>query len=265
MTDDPGAAPAREPSATRLDAVIARVDPPPEVDAATSVTLGDLGRYLTRWERLSGGHNARRPVLLTSGSAAPGVLHDLRTLHLPAGSDEGYVDATLAAVDRAVDGGADAFILCDSTEPSTATRAAAGLLTNADAAAVTGHEADDEVWMTCAAAIRDQMRHARPLRGAPVEMLAALAADDVGPLAIALVGAAARRVPVILDGTTSLTAALVAMRLAHRGRGWWFASHRPDDPAAGMALGRLDLEPLVDLGLRRGGVGSLLVLRLLQP
>ncbi len=265
MTADRADAADEKSEATALDAAIARVDPPPEVDAAANIGDGDLGRCLARWAALGGGTRPQQPVLLAPGTAAPGVHHDLRTMHLPTGSDEGYVDATLAAVDRAVDGGADAFVLCDPTEPTTATRAAAGLLTNADAAAVTGLDADDDSWMACAGAIRDQMRRARPLRGTPLEMLAVLHADDVGPLAVALVGAAARRVPVLLDGTTSLTAALVAMRLAHRGRGWWFASHRPEDPAAGMALGRLDLEPLVDLGLRRGGVGSLLVLRLLVP
>lgn len=257
MTDDP--------AVTALDAAIARVDPPPDVDGPSHTGHGALGRYLARWEALGGGSRPQRPVLLAPGTATPGVLHELRTVHLLTGGDEGYVDVTLATVDRAVDEGADAFVVCDPTEPSIATRAAAGLLTNADAAAVTGHEADDEAWMSCAGAIRDLMRHARPLRAAPLEMLAALAADDVGPLTAALVGAAARRVPVILDGTTSLTAALAAMRLAHRGRGWWFASHRPDDPAAAMALARLDLAPLVDLGLRRGGVGSLLTLRLLDP
>ncbi len=265
MTADRADAGEQQPEPTALEMTIARVDPPPEIDDTASISDGDLGRYLARWAALAGGARPQQPVLFAPGTAAPAVHHDLRAVHLLPGSDEGYVDATLAAVDRVVDGGADAIVLCDPTEPSIATRAAAGLLTNADAAAVSGHDGDHDSWMVCAGAIRDQMRHARPLRGTPLEMLAALADDDVGPLAIALVGAAARRVPVLLDGTTSLTAALVAMRLAHRGRGWWFASHRPDDPAAGMALGRLDLEPLVGLGLRRGGVGSLLVLRLLDP
>lgn len=249
-----------------LDAVIARVDPPPEHAPASGPALGRFGRFLDGWELLGGASRPQRPILLHLRGAAAGVAHDLRTEVLPSAAEApDYVSHVIDLIDRLVDEGADAFVLCDPEEPTVSTRATIGLLTQSDAVGVTGHDTDDVRWMAQAGGIRDAMRRGRPQRGTPLLMVRELDVEHIGVAAVALVCAAARRVPVLLDGTTSLAAALVAMRLAYRGRGWWLATHRPDDPAATAALTRLDLEPLVDLGLRRGGVGSLLVLRMVAP
>ena len=57
-------------------------------------------------------------------------------------------------------------------------------------------------------------------------------------------------------------AALVADRLAPGARAWWLAGHRSTEPAATAALAALDLEPVLDLGLRLGeGTGALLAER----
>jgi len=259
---------ADTPLSSDLEAVIARVDPPSDPAATGDPTLGRFGRFLARWDDLGGGTRPSHPVLVHGPGDAPGVSHGLRTECLPAARSDAHSDAftsTTTLVDRLVDAGVDALVLCDPAATAMSTRAAIGLLTQSDAVAVTGPDADDARWMLEAGAIRDAMRYARPHRGEPLTMLRALDAEQIGVTAVALVSAAARRVPVLLDGTTSLAAALVAMRLAYRGRGWWCASHRPDDPAATAALTRLDLDPLVDLGLRRGGVGAPLVMRILTP
>jgi len=79
------------------------------------------------------------------------------------------------------------------------------------------------------------------------------------------VQAAGRRTPVVLDGVVSGAAALVAHRVAFRSALWWVAGHRSVEPAHGLALDRLGLTPVLDLGLRLGeGTGALLALPILR-
>jgi len=70
---------------------------------------------------------------------------------------------------------------------------------------------------------------------------------------------------VVLDGVVSAAAALVAQRIAFRSSGWWVVAHRTGDPAQELALDRLSLEPLLDLGIQVGeGVGAMAAVPLLQ-
>ena len=80
-----------------------------------------------------------------------------------------------------------------------------------------------------------------------------------------LAQAAVRRTPVILDGVVVTAAALVANDLAPGAVSWWVAGHKSPEPAHALALRRLDLEPLLDLGLRLGeGSGATLALPLVR-
>jgi nicotinate-nucleotide--dimethylbenzimidazole phosphoribosyltransferase len=98
-----------------------------------------------------------------------------------------------------------------------------------------------------------------------VDLLAEVAGPDIAAMSGFLLQAAARRTPVLLDGVVSGAAALVAHRLGYRSRSWWVAGHRSTEPAHAAALDRLDLEPLVDFGLRLGeGTGALVALPLLR-
>ena len=52
--------------------------------------------------------------------------------------------------------------------------------------------------------------------------------------------------------------------IAFRSRAWWLAGTRSTEPAQRAALERLDLDPLVDYGLRLGeGTGALVALPVL--
>jgi len=60
-------------------------------------------------------------------------------------------------------------------------------------------------------------------------------------------------------------AALVGDRLAPGARSWWQAGHRSTEPAHILALQQLNLEPIVDLGLRLGeGTGAAVALPVLR-
>ncbi len=57
----------------------------------------------------------------------------------------------------------------------------------------------------------------------------------------------------------------LADRIAYRGRLWWLAGHRSTEPAHTISLDRLQLDPVVDFGLRLGeGTGALLALPILR-
>jgi nicotinate-nucleotide--dimethylbenzimidazole phosphoribosyltransferase len=100
---------------------------------------------------------------------------------------------------------------------------------------------------------------ARPVTGDPVETLASLGGFEHAGIVGFLLGAATRRLPVILDGVISGSAALVAAALAPRVLGYCFAGHRSVEPGHAVALAQLGLRPLVDLDLRLGeGTGAVL-------
>jgi nicotinate-nucleotide--dimethylbenzimidazole phosphoribosyltransferase len=99
----------------------------------------------------------------------------------------------------------------------------------------------------------------------PVGVLAAFGGFEHAAVAGFILGAAALRVPVILDGVISGAAALAAAALAPDVTAACFAGHRSAEPGHAIALSYLGLSPLVDLGLRLGeGTGALLALPLVQ-
>ena len=181
-------------------------------------------------------------------------------------------EAALAAgariADEEVDAGADLLVPGDMGIGNTTPAAALiGLLTGQDPASVVGRGTgiDDATWMRKTAAVRDAMRRGRPAMGDPVAVLATVGGADIAAMTGFLLGAAARRTPVLLDGVVSGAAALVAQRLAYRAPRWFLAGHRSTEPAHGFALTRLDLDPLLDLGMRLGeGSGALVALPLLR-
>ena len=99
----------------------------------------------------------------------------------------------------------------------------------------------------------------------PVGVLAAFGGFEHAALAGFILGAAALRVPVILDGVIAGAAALAAVALAPDAVAACFAGHLSAEPGHAVTLSYLGLRPLVDLGLRLGeGTGAVLALPLVQ-
>jgi nicotinate-nucleotide--dimethylbenzimidazole phosphoribosyltransferase len=95
----------------------------------------------------------------------------------------------------------------------------------------------------------------------PVGVLAAFGGLEHAALAGFILGAAALRVPVILDGVIAGAAALAAHALAPDAIGCCVAGHRSVEPGHAATLDHLGLRPLIDLELRLGeGTGALLAL-----
>jgi nicotinate-nucleotide--dimethylbenzimidazole phosphoribosyltransferase len=150
---------------------------------------------------------------------------------------------------------------------TTASAALICAFTGADPASATGHGTGIDA-ATYAKKIdiicRGLARH-QPDAADPVGVLAAFGGFEHAALAGFILGAAALRVPVILDGVIAGAAALAAAALAPDAVAACFAGHRSVEPGHAIALDHLGLRPLVDLGLRLGeGTGAVLALPLVQ-
>ncbi|MCU1665420.1 MAG: nicotinate-nucleotide--dimethylbenzimidazole phosphoribosyltransferase [Pseudonocardiales bacterium] len=150
------------------------------------------------------------------------------------------------------------------------TTAAAALIctfTGADPAAATGRGTgiDDATLARKTAVVAAALRRHEPDPADPIGVLAAFGGLEHAALAGFVLGAAALRVPVLLDGVNAGAAALVAAALAPAATGYCIAGHRSAEPGHGHALAHLGLQPLLDLGMRLGeGTGALLSLPVLQ-
>jgi nicotinate-nucleotide--dimethylbenzimidazole phosphoribosyltransferase len=92
----------------------------------------------------------------------------------------------------------------------------------------------------------------------PVDTLTALGSADLAAAAGFMAAAARAGVPVLLDGVISVASALMAERLAPGAAAWFAAGHRSTEPAQTLALDKLGLVPVLDLGMRLGeGSGAI--------
>ena len=95
--------------------------------------------------------------------------------------------------------------------------------------------------------------------------LTALGGFELVFLAGLVLGCAANRTAVLLDGFITSAAALVAARIEPSVVDVLIASHRSPEPGHALVLDALGLEPLLDLELRLGeGSGAALALPLLR-
>ena len=95
----------------------------------------------------------------------------------------------------------------------------------------------------------------------PMGVLAAVGGFEIAALTGLILGAVAARVPVVLDGFITGTAALVACDLAPGIAERLVAAHRSPEPGHAIVLQRLGLHPLLELELRLGeGSGAALAI-----
>jgi nicotinate-nucleotide--dimethylbenzimidazole phosphoribosyltransferase len=113
--------------------------------------------------------------------------------------------------------------------------------------------------------IRLALERRRPDPADPVGVLAAVGGCEFGAMAGAMLGGAARGWAVIVDGYIAGAAALVALALEPRIRDFLVWSHRSAEPGARRLLEVLEMEPVLDLGLRLGeGTGAALAVPILR-
>jgi nicotinate-nucleotide--dimethylbenzimidazole phosphoribosyltransferase len=150
---------------------------------------------------------------------------------------------------------------------TTASAALIAAFTGADPDDVTGCGTgiDEPTRQRKAGVVRTALALHRPDPLDPVGVLSAVGGLEHAAIAGFVLGAAARRVPVILDGVIASSAALAAAALSPHAMAACLAGHRSVEPGHTVAVTHLGLSPLVDLRLRLGeGTGALLALPLVQ-
>ena len=85
-----------------------------------------------------------------------------------------------------------------------------------------------------------------------IDTLTALGSPDIAAAAGFMAAAAEAGIPVLLDGLISVASALMAERIAPGAQAWFAAGHRSTEPAQALALEKLGLDPVLDLGMRLG-------------
>jgi nicotinate-nucleotide--dimethylbenzimidazole phosphoribosyltransferase len=115
------------------------------------------------------------------------------------------------------------------------------------------------------AVIKAALERHQPQRRDALDVLAKVGGFEIGGLAGIILGAAARRCPVVLDGLIATAAALLAVGLVPAARDYLIAGHRSVEPGHTVALNDLGLEPVLDLQMRLGeGTGGALALPVLE-
>jgi nicotinate-nucleotide--dimethylbenzimidazole phosphoribosyltransferase len=148
---------------------------------------------------------------------------------------------------------------------TTSASALTAVFTGAPVEEVTGRGTgvDDAGWRRKVDVIQRALALHAPDPDDALGALATLGGFEIAGLAGVVLGAAAARVPVIVDGFISSTAALVAARLDPRAAGFCIPSHRSVEVGHRLVLKALGLQPLFDLDLRLGeGTGAALAMPL---
>jgi nicotinate-nucleotide--dimethylbenzimidazole phosphoribosyltransferase len=179
------------------------------------------------------------------------------------------LDVGVELAERCVDDGARCLVTGDmgiaNTTPSAAVIAA---LTGVDAADVTGRGTgiDDARLAVKVDVVRRGLARLRS-DGPPdaLDVLAEVGGLEIAALAGFVIGGAACRVPVVVDGVIAAAGLLAAAALVPDVVGYAIAGHRSVEPGASVVLDRLGLDPVLDLGMRLGeGTGALLALPVVQ-
>jgi nicotinate-nucleotide--dimethylbenzimidazole phosphoribosyltransferase len=150
---------------------------------------------------------------------------------------------------------------------TTASSALTAAMTGAPVAAVTGRGTgvDDQGLERKVRVIERALEVNRPDANDGLACLVAVGGFEIGGMAGVILGATARKVPVILDGFVAGAAALVAVAICPAARAHLIAAHRSVERGHQIALEWLGLDPLLDLGMRLGeGTGAVLAMPILD-
>lgn len=98
-----------------------------------------------------------------------------------------------------------------------------------------------------------------------LDVLCKVGGLEIAGLAGVMIAAAARRIPVVVDGFISTAAAMIAVGLVPDVRNYLFSAHQSVEIGHQAMLKHLGLTPLIDLNLRLGeGTGAVLAFHLIE-
>ncbi len=114
-------------------------------------------------------------------------------------------------------------------------------------------------------AIKRAIQTNEPNKRDAIHVLSKVGGFEIGGLTGVILGAAAHRIPVVIDGFISGAAALIAVDLSLQTRPYLIASHLSSEAGHHIMLEHLGLHPLVNLGMRLGeGTGAMVGMMLAE-
>lgn len=150
---------------------------------------------------------------------------------------------------------------------TTASSAVIAALTGRPAAQVTGRGTGitEELLPHKIAVVEKALAVNQPRAEDPVDVLAKVGGLEIAALTGVILGAAAARVPVVMDGFISSAAALTAVRMCEAAASYILPSHVSVEVGHQVVLEELGLVPLFDLQMRLGeGTGAALAMSIIE-
>lgn len=151
-----------------------------------------------------------------------------------------------------------------NTTPSSAI---AALFSKRPVADVTGKGTgiNESAFQNKVKVIEDAIRINKPNPKDPMDVLAKLGGAEIAGIAGLVLGAAANRIPVVIDGFISTAGALIAYELEPKVKEYMFAAHTSVERGHWIMLERMDLKPILNLNMRLGeGTGAALGISLIE-
>jgi nicotinate-nucleotide--dimethylbenzimidazole phosphoribosyltransferase len=113
--------------------------------------------------------------------------------------------------------------------------------------------------------IEEGIRLNRPDPKDAIDVLAKVGGTEIGGIAGIVLGAAANRIPVVIDGFISTAGALIAFGIEPKVKDYIFAAHNSVEIGHKAMLDKMGLKPILDLDLRLGeGTGAALAMILIE-
>ena len=150
---------------------------------------------------------------------------------------------------------------------STSAAALLAAFTRISPARLAGHGTgvDDAGMRRKVAVIERALKLHRAALKDPLAALAALGGFEIAAMAGVCLGGAALNVPVVVDGFIATAAAVAAERLSPGLFAHLFFGHRSSEGGHALALEKLGVRPIVDLGMRLGeGTGAALAMSVIE-
>lgn len=124
---------------------------------------------------------------------------------------------------------------------------------------------DDDALARKIDAVESALRVNAPGPGDPLGALAAVGGFEIAGICGLILGAAARCIPVVVDGFISTAGALVAEQFAPLVRDYMIFSHLSDERGHAVVLDAMGARPILNLNLRLGeGTGAALAFSLIH-
>jgi nicotinate-nucleotide--dimethylbenzimidazole phosphoribosyltransferase len=178
------------------------------------------------------------------------------------------IEAGIAVVESQIAKGLDIVGTGDmGIGNTTAASAICAAITGRSVAEVTGRGTgiDDKQFLHKVEVINRALEVNRPDAGDGIDVLAKVGGFEIGGLAGVILGAAANRIPVVIDGFISGAAALIAYMLSPQVKDYLIASHLSVECGHRIMLDYIGLQPLLLLDMRLGeGTGAALGISLVE-